>query len=320
MKKTEYFPLSFLTWNLYMGAELTPLETSSLDQIPKRVTEVYRQFLATDFPSRVKEIAQEIFSKKPDLIGLQEAVRWQLVKPNFRIDTFDFVQMLRTELNKRGLYYEVASQNRNLFAELPDSQGNLVRLLDRDVILIQKERGLKVLTSEKANFKNKLTLHVLGHSIEVLRGWSSADIRLGRQVFRVINTHLEEAFSSVQVQQAKEILEGPANTDLPVIIMGDLNSSTSEKRISTSGVFTTAGFQDVWGVVGNGPGFTCCQAPNLLNAVSSLNNRIDFILYKNGWKPIEADLLGEKWHDRTPSGLWASDHAGVSARLVLQAR
>jgi hypothetical protein len=94
-----------------MGADLNPLLTATPDQIPQRVTEVFRQFLATNFPVRVKAIAREIASKKPDFIGLQEAELWQLVIPNFRVVTYDFVQLLLVELKKRGLHYEVAAQN-----------------------------------------------------------------------------------------------------------------------------------------------------------------------------------------------------------------
>ena len=42
-------PPSFMTWNLYLGADVTPLFTATPQQIPQRVTEVFRQFLATQF-------------------------------------------------------------------------------------------------------------------------------------------------------------------------------------------------------------------------------------------------------------------------------
>lgn len=42
------------------------------------------------------------------------------------------------------------------------------------------------------------------------------------------------------------------------------------------------------------------------------------ILYKNGWEPIEAELVGKSQKDRTKTGLWLSDHAGVSASLHLE--
>lgn len=60
------------------------------------------------------------------------------------------------------------------------------------------------------------------------------------------------------------------------------------------------------------------QSPDLLNAVSMLNQRIDYILFKNGWDPDETELAGDLQKDRTKTGLWPSDHAGVFAVLDLE--
>lgn len=133
------------------------------------------------------------------------------------------------------------------------------------------------------------------------------------RVFRVINTHLEPLQSEVRNAQAMEILDEPANTKLPVIVMGDVNSTPGS---DTYNLFTKKGFDDVWIKAGQGLGFTGHQNPDLLNAGSELSRRIDFIFYKNGWKPIAADLVGEEKKDRTITGLWPSDHAGVAAKLL----
>ena len=52
-----------------------------------------------------------------------------------------------------------------------------------------------------------------------------------------------------------------------------------------------------------------------------LNRRIDhvFIREGDGFAPIQADVVGEEEADRTPSGLWPSDHAGVTASVRLSA-
>jgi endonuclease/exonuclease/phosphatase family metal-dependent hydrolase len=308
---------SFLTWNIYLGADLTPLATATPAQLPQRVTEVFRQFLATNFPVRVKAIACEIAAKNPDLIGLQEAELWQLVIPKFGIVTYDFIQLLLTELEAIGLNYEIAAQNRNFSTELPDSNGNLVRFLDRDAILIRKRCGLEVINKQEANYEVNLTVQIAGQTFVILHGWSLVDIKSDGYIFRMINTHLQPGVPSIQVAQATELLAGPANTNLPVVVTGDLNSNADGSGTPTYGMFISAGFHDVWKEVGKGPGVTCCQAPDLLNAVSALNNRIDFILFKNGWEANKADLVGEEQDDRTCTGLWPSDHAGVAACLDL---
>lgn len=307
--------VSFLTWNIYLGTDFAPLINASPQQIPERVTQVFRLFLATDFPVRAKAIAREIESKKPDLIGLQEAVRWELFIPTFGTVTYDFIDILLKELDERGLNYKVAAQNKGFERELPDSNGNLVRFLDRDVILVQKDKNFKVIRRQEANFQTNLIVPVGGQPVTILRGWSSIDVKIDGQVFRMINTHLEPAFEAIRNAQANEILQGPANTRLPVFITGDLNAIPNS---TTYNLFINAGFHDVWSQVGKGPGFTCCQAPDLLNAVSMLNRRVDYILFKNGWESIEAELVGESQKDRTKTGLWPSDHAGVSASLNLE--
>jgi endonuclease/exonuclease/phosphatase family metal-dependent hydrolase len=183
--------------------------------------------------------------------------------------------------------------------------------------LIGKRCGLKVINKQEANYKVNLTVQIAGQPFVILRGWSSVDVTLGGTIFRLINTHLEPDAPPIQIAQAVELLAGPANTKLPVVITRDLNSNADGSGTSTYGMFIDAGFHDAWIEAGTGPGFTCCQGPDLLNAISGLNRRIDFILFKNGWEAIEADLVGERQEDRTITGLWPSDHAGVSAKLDL---
>lgn len=305
MGKRKDFRLSFLTWNIYLGADLTPLAGGIT---PAAVTQVFRQVLATNFPIRAKAIAREIASKKPELIGLQEAVRWELNIPNFPIVVYDFIKLLLNELKEIGLDYEVAALNKNRNVQnIPDSYGNRINFLDRDAILIRKGHGLKVINRQESNFITNFD--------GFLRGWSAIDVKLDGHVFRVINTHLEPLDANTRNAQVMELINGPGNSNLPLIIMGDLNSTPNS---ATYNIFISAGFQDVWNEAGEGPGFTCCQAPDLLNAVSSLDERIDYILFKNEWVPIKAELVGEMQNNRTKTGLWPSDHAGVWAKLKLE--
>lgn len=159
-----------MTWNIYMGADLAPLLRATPKQIPERVTEVFRQFLATNFPERARAIAQQIFLKKPDLIGLQEMVRLELIPPNSHRVVYDFVDILLFELRMLGLPYRVAALNRNAEAALPSSSGNLVRLTDRDVILICEAGKVKVIRRMAANFKTNLHIRAARQSFTVLRG------------------------------------------------------------------------------------------------------------------------------------------------------
>ncbi|MDP4160843.1 MAG: endonuclease/exonuclease/phosphatase family protein [Bacillota bacterium] len=305
MERRDDFHLSFLTWNIYLGADLTPLAGGLT---LAAVTQVFRQFLATKFPVRAKAIAREIASKKPDLIGLQEAERWELVIPYFPIVIYDFVELLLNELEERGLHYGVAALNNNQNVQnVLDSYGNKITFMDRDVILIRKEHRLKIINIQEFNFTTSFN--------GFLRGWSAIDVKLDGHIFRMINTHLEPFNPETRAAQATELINDPANCNLPLIITGDLNSTPNSTPYN---IFIKSSFRDVWSEVGEGSGFTCCQASNLLNAVSTLNERIDYILFRNGWKPIEAELIGESQSDRTRTGLWPSDHAGVLSKLDLE--
>jgi hypothetical protein len=55
----------------------------------------------------------------------------------------------------------------------------------------------------------------------------------------------------------------------------------------------------------------------LLNPVSELDRRIDPVLYRGGFTVREAAVVGDQVENRTPSGFWPSDHAGVVATLKL---
>ena len=147
--------------------------------------------------------------------------------------------------------------------------------------------------------------------------------------FRFVSTHLDgdclPFTSAIQQAQAAEILAGPADTDLPVVLAGDLNSPADGTGVTYDSLLAT-GFSDAWTDAGSGPGLTCCQADDVLNAVSALDRRIDVVLFRAGTPPrgilspmtaTAAEVVGDVPGDRTPSGLWPSDHAGVVATLRL---
>ncbi|NIL98463.1 MAG: hypothetical protein GTO53_11260 [Planctomycetales bacterium] len=80
-----------------------------------------------------------------------------------------------------------------------------------------------------------------------------------------------------------------------------------------------AGFLDAWSETHpSDPGFTCCQDPDLLNPVSLNSQRIDLVLHRAGWESLAAEVVGEDPADRTPSGFWPSDHAGVVATVRMK--
>jgi hypothetical protein len=104
--------------------------------------------------------------------------------------------------------------------------------------------------------------------------------------------------------------------------MGDLNTAPGNTWTDSYGKFTDAGFTDLWTRAQPGAaGPTCCQDNDLLNPVSILDRRFDLVFYRNSAAPGEggiagnvvAERLGADPSEKTPSDLWPSDHAGVSA-------
>jgi endonuclease/exonuclease/phosphatase family metal-dependent hydrolase len=139
------------------------------------------------------------------------------------------------------------------------------------------------------------------------------DVKIRGKRFRLITTHLEAFSPLVRNPQAAELLAGPAATDLPVVVVGDFNSGPGGDP-GAYGILLGGGFSDAWN---DGPGLTCCHAGDLHNPNPTLTKRIDLVLTRGGFGTVAADVVGEASADRTPSGLWPSDHAGVVATLRL---
>jgi hypothetical protein len=95
-------------------------------------------------------------------------------------------------------------------------------------------------------------------------------------------------------------------------------------------ILTGAGYVDAWLRKVGHPwrGYTCCQNETVNNVESLLDERIDLIFVRNETDfpafpdlgPVRARVLGNRQRDKTPSGLWPSDHAGVFTRLIIPVR
>ncbi|MER5758030.1 endonuclease/exonuclease/phosphatase family protein [Streptomyces sp. NPDC002082] len=335
--------LRVMTRNLYLGADLAPvLAATSPQGLVAAVTAVWANVQATDFPERAEALADEIAESDPHLVGVQEAVLWRSQTPagpgSATHVEYDFLQILLDELSARGKHYAaVASVTVGSDFEAPRSTpGGLqdIRLTDRDVLLARTDlpaHKFSVANAQSARFQSHLPVcrPVLGcppnAPLRIERGWVAADATLGGRTARVVTTHLEPAAPAVQEAQADELIAGPLNTTLPTVLLGDLNSAAGGVG-ATPGTDTqshnrllAAGFTDAWTATRpRDPGFTCCQAPDLRNATSTLTQRIDYVLFRGKVKALTAHRVGHALADRTPSGLWPSDHAGVRSVLRLR--
>jgi hypothetical protein len=243
--------------------------------------------------------------------------------------SLDYLQILLDKLQARGLHYAPVVQSDNWDVEVPTALGFDLRHTDRIAMLVRTDEGsdLEVVGKDSGHFKTncKLPTAALG-PIEVVRGWTYVDLRIRGKVVRFINTHLDGdcADPTIQLAQEREIVQGPVqdarDRDIPVVLLGDLNSRADGTGTPTYAELLkpAVGFSDAWAEAGGGPGFTCCQDDDLRNTQSVLSDRRDYVLVRRGpFKVTDAQLVGASSGDRTPSGLWPSDHAGVVVRLRL---
>ncbi|NJD11947.1 MAG: hypothetical protein FIB01_16390 [Gemmatimonadetes bacterium] len=220
-------PISVLSRNLYLGANIDPLITPGADPgqvIPAALAELQR----TNYPARAAKLALEIAARDPQLVGLQEVTRYVFATgpdPLHLTPTgmLDFLGILVSAL---GGEYEVAVQQSNVSLALPLGGGNWVVYTDGDAIL--KRSDVVLDDSAHGHYENQVSLNVGGYQFDNLRGWVAVTAELNGRSYRFYNTHLEiQAFRPYQAAQARELAGMLAAETLPVLQPGDINSATT---------------------------------------------------------------------------------------------
>lgn len=259
--------IKVMSRNIYLGADIFPVLDAANDPnplaVPLAVTEVFQAVQLTNFPERAEALADEIYRRKPHVIGLQEVSIWRTQIPGDFLAgnpaaaedvAYDFLQILQAALQARGLDYEVAVSTQNADLELPfvagfapDGQTPIlgdVRLTDRDIILVKQSNKVSWSNPYGANFTVNGALPLGGVTVEFTRGYNMIDVNVKGVDYRFVNTHLEvggsEPFKSLQAVQMNELLQVVAATtlpDMPIIMLGDFNSAPGDQPfVSASGV------------------------------------------------------------------------------------
>jgi endonuclease/exonuclease/phosphatase family metal-dependent hydrolase len=237
-----------MTRNLYLGADLSPaISASSTNEFVVANGQIVRDVGTNNFPVRAKGLAQEILSKSPDLVGLQEVALWRKGPLNdsapftcngvpdedspfgcdFTASTvrYDFLKDLLTQLNQDKQRYRVVISQKEFDFEAPTDYNGVAgdgdacpaqcdgeendRLTMRDVILARTDRVTT--TNVKAgHFEHLYAPKIAGTlTVHVLRGWTQADVTVrNSHKFRFVNTHLE-AFGdpTIRRDQARELVQ-----------------------------------------------------------------------------------------------------------------
>jgi endonuclease/exonuclease/phosphatase family metal-dependent hydrolase len=335
--------LDVMTVNLYVGADFSPVTTlDPLDpayglKFLNGVATIYGRIVAANFPVRAEALARQVAARAPDIISLQEVTQIRRRSPGDAIVggntpatgiVADYLAILLDALQRQGAHYAVASMDQNLDIEVPLATGSGafddLRLTDRDVILVRTDLPpgyLRVTNARNGNYNASLPLPI---GITVRRGWCSIDVEVRGRTVRVIDTHLEEALPQplpdFQAYQAAELLAGPANTSLPVILAGDFNSDAyGNYGPSVYPLLTTlGGFVDAWSVARPGePGLTWGHDQFLADPSSLFSVRIDYVLYRGSrLHASDADVIDSIIRSTPP--LWFSDHAAVTANVAIE--
>jgi hypothetical protein len=325
--------VTVMTQNVYQGTELEHvLAATSFFGLAVGVATDYANVAQTNFAERADAMAAEIAGEGPALVGLQEVATWRTRFPTNPFAppvpattvSYDFLQMLLDALAAHGASYEAVVVETNWEAQAPGffPFGFMdVRLTEQGAILARTDlptSELVLSNPQSGNYVAATTIPFLTGPFRIGGGWSSVDAKVRGKTFRFITTHLDPIQPSVRTAQAHELLAGPAATSLPVVLTGDLNSDPSSQAYAD---LVGAGFVDTWLAANPGdPGLTCCQVPpdTIVNPVSQLHERVDHVLARGGFAVFGDELVGDQPSDRTASGLWPSDHAGLVATLGIE--
>jgi endonuclease/exonuclease/phosphatase family metal-dependent hydrolase len=326
--------LTVMSQNIYLGSGLIAAAVApDRPTFEQRAATIWQNVQATDFPARAKRLARLIKGADADLLGLQEVTRWYRSPDGVKdgnatqsnILVYDFLKILQRELAKVGARYKVvATDGLPTDIEAPTALGYDIRFRLGNVILAKRERGLKIRRKSFRQYKAQFSINTPGGPFAAKRAWVAVDTTFKGKRFRFVDTHLESEVPPTRLLQAKELASksGPLRVKGQKILVGDLNSDP-KGRIDAADSYKAivrTGFQDAWTKAGKGQGLSA-NAPNneLLRSPAPLKytERIDYALAKPKLRVLKARQLGLKTADRTPSGLWPSDHSGLAVTYRL---
>ena len=204
----------------------------------------------------------------------------------------------------------------------------------------------------QGNYANNLSFTLLGipNAVTSKRGFVSANCTVNKRSFRFVNTHLEAFSSTYRFAQARQLVgasvvpplpgppfvngpAGPAAAGGKVVVVGDLNSDPNGTTVPAgdfvpnNAAFLTllgAGYTDTWTAVNPPTTSTTLAEPGDTSGfnefvndadLSGLDSRIDHVMARGGVTVVRSKRTGVDSDNRTPGGLWPSDHAGVVATL-----
>ncbi len=327
--------LDVYTQNVYLGGDTGPLFTADFTDVPGLIAAAnvfWQQVVASAPRERMAAIVDEIDRRRPDVVGLQEVFQFGILDASFQpLGGEDLLADIEAEIAARGLPYQVAVVQPATSSALPlafdpsiPGVSRWLSFTDREVILSRTD--VSITGTDSGVYGHPVPLGPL----ELKRAWARVSIDHHGRTYNYVSTHLEgQSLPQVQAGQVQELLGIVATLDGITILGGDLNSDAAAAPGDASWTTTYddllgEGFEDVWTAAPHSPrdpGYTCCEDPDLRNAIATLDQRIDFLLVRPSTRPaagdarghFRADVVGDRASSRTESGLWPADHAGLMA-------
>lgn len=334
----ERTALDVYSQNLYLGGDTGPLfDPSVVGDISKLLPAVgtfWAEVQASDVPGRMAAVADRIAEENPELVGVQEALQFVTLDGSLQPDGAGFIDLLgslQAAIAAKGLPYEVVVAQSATSSALPlavdFTTGQVTQYLGfTDRVVILRRSDVVVTDTDSGVYGAAIPVTP---QVQIRRAWTHATVSHEGETYHFVNTHLEtQRVRPVHDLQAQELMAITSSLDGVTVLVGDLNSDAAGMEgdpswTPTYGDLIAAGFADVWELAPHSrtdPGLTCCVA-DLSDATLDRDQRIDFVLVRSTDASIpssgemrghfRSDVIGDEPADRTDSGLWASDHAGV---------
>ena len=360
--------LTVMSRNLYLGADVG-VALELIPDMPAAAQFMWDQVKATDFSKRSALFVEEINRENPDVIGLQEATIWYC-KAHFwsgKTEVFNFTKELLDALDGRYVIAEhegtqafnpgysigpipflTTVNDPDTFQPLFGSDKAACGFQIGDALLVKTDRAADVLAVGNTEFE--AIYKVVPTIMEIRRGYTWADIRIGSTVTRFVTTHLESLFGENEIPtaalQATQLINDLSKTKAPVIVMGDFNSDPRDPRgvdapnpggqptanekckvgateCNAYKLMRDAGFIDsgpdasdpaafTWGMNAllSAPDSKRVESARKMGNNFGFTDRLDYIFFKNGVEVITSRVIGTQ-----PP--YASDHAGVVSELEI---
>jgi len=356
--------LTVMSRNIYLGADVG-VALELIPNMPAAAQFMWDQVKKNDFSKRSITLASEIRKYQPDVIGLQEATTWFCKKHPWskKTEVFNFTEDLLQSLN--GDYVLVSkdgttalnpgySINPIPFLTMVEDPEVFQKLFGKneaacgfqiaDALVIKRSLSSQVIKVGNTEYEDSYT--IVPTLMNIYRGYTWADIKIGEIPVRFISTHLESIWEENKIpnsaKQANQLISDLKNTRMPTVVIGDFNSDPRDPRSKNSvnpGLQPTeseecpaggskcnayrlmkeAEFSDAgpdasdastftWGMNSllTGPDPFRLKAAQAMGNKYGFTDRLDYIFTRNGVEVVTSKIFGFE----PPYG---SDHAGLVA-------